>query len=266
MSINSTVSTPGRFGNHIFRNLALHFLSLNNNIKFTYSYLNEFNELGIELYSSGLNTYDEYINIDDSNFFYYIKNNVKFNKNINLKEMYAQTEEFAFYIKKYIYQEEQKNKIITNNLFKERYNNNNDVFLHIRLGDVVHHNPGFVYYDSILFNLQFENGYVSSDLLDHPMCIALINKYNLKTVKDTEVKTIMFGSTCKTIILSNGTFSWTVGLLGFYSKIYYPKIKNNWHGNIFVFPEWNQVDTSNSVPPLPYELAKKMLTKYKIKY
>jgi hypothetical protein len=98
------------------------------------------------------------------------------------------------------------------------------------------------------------------------MCIALINKYKLQPVKDTEVKTIMFGSTCKNIILSNGTFSWMVGLLGFYSKIYYPKIKNSWHGNIFVFPEWKQVDTSNSVPPLPYELAKKMLTKYGIKY
>ena len=264
--MNNTINSSGRFGNHFFRNLACHFLSLNNDIKFKYSYLNEFNELGINLYTNGVNTYNEYININDDNFFHYIKNNIKFNKNINLEEMYAQTEEFAFYIKQYIYQEEQKNKILNHNIFNNRYNNNNDVFLHVRLGDVVHHNPGFVYYDSILSNLQFESGYISSDLLEHPMCIALINKYKLKPITYTEVKTIMFGSTCKNIILSNGTFSWILGLLGFYSNIYYPKIKNNWHGNIFVFNEWKQVDTSNSVPPLPYELAKKMFGKYAIKY
>ena len=40
--------------NHFFRNLVAHFLSLNNNIKFTYSYQSEFNELGIELYKNGL--------------------------------------------------------------------------------------------------------------------------------------------------------------------------------------------------------------------
>jgi hypothetical protein len=98
------------------------------------------------------------------------------------------------------------------------------------------------------------------------MCIALINKYKLKIIKDTEVKTIMFGSTCKNIILSNGTFSWLVGLLGFYSNIYYPQIKNKWHGDIFVFPEWKLIDTSNSISPLPYVLAKKMQKKYGIKY
>jgi hypothetical protein len=210
MNINNTINTSGRFGNHFFRNLVAHFLSLNNNIKFTYSYQSEFNELGIELYKNGTETYYDYIDIDDSNFFYYIKNKIKFTKNINFKEMYAQTEEFAFYIKNYIYQEEQKNKIIKNNVFNERYNNNNDVFIHVRLGDVVSCNPGFIYYDSVLSNLQFKNGYISSDLLDHPMCIALINKYKLKIIKDTEVKTIMFGSTCKNIILSNGTFSWLV--------------------------------------------------------
>ena len=266
MYINNTINTPGRFGNHFFRNLVAHFLSLNNNIKFTYSYQSEFNELGIELYKNGTETYYDYIDIDDSNFFHYIKNKIKFAKNINFKEMYAQTYEFAFYIKNYIYQEEQKNKIIKNNVFNKRYDNNNDVFIHVRLGDVVSCNPGFIYYDSVLSNLQFENGYISSDLLDHPMCIALINKYKLKIIKDTEVKTIMFGSTCKNIILSNGTFSWLVGLLGFYSNIYYPQIKNKWHGDIFVFPEWKLIDTSNSIPPLPYVLAKKMQKKYGIKY
>jgi hypothetical protein len=258
MIINTTVGTPGRFGNHFFRNLLCHFLAIKNNIKFTYSYLNEFSELGIDLYKDGINNYSESIDINEDNFFYFIEKAEPFYKNIRFDDLiyiYAQTKEFSLYIKKFIYTNEQKQKIINKNLFKERYNNNNDVFLHIRMGDVVHHNPGFNYYDSVLSKLTFETGYISSDLLEHPMCIFLINKYKLKSVSENEVNTIMYASTCKHIILSNGTFSWLIGIFGFYSDVYYPKMKTCWHGDIFVFSDWNEIDTANSNPPLPYNEA-----------
>jgi len=266
MNINSTLNTHGRFGNHFFRNLAFHFIAKNNNLKFTYSYPDKFSQLGISLYKDGTNQYNDKIDIDDSNFFDFIKNDVKFNKNISIKDMYAQTSEFSTYIKNYIHEDEQKNKIIENNIFKNRYNNNNDVFLHIRMGDSIDKNPGFIYYDSILDKLSFDNGYISSDLLSHPMCSALINKYKLKPVLIQEVETIMFGSTCKYIVLSNGTFSWMIGLLAFYSSIYYPKVKNKWHGDIFVFSEWNEIDASTSVSPFPYHIALKFKQKYGTKY
>ena len=51
----------------------------------------------------------------------------------------------------------------------------------------------------------------------------------------------MFASTCKNVILSSGTFSWLIGLLSYYSNIYYPKIYVKWHGDIFVFSEWTEV-------------------------
>jgi hypothetical protein len=64
----------------------------------------------------------------------------------------------------------------------------------------------------------------------------------LEVIDLDEVKTIMFASTCKNIILSGGTFSWLMGFLAFYSeKIYYPKIKNTWYDDIFVFNDWVQV-------------------------
>ena len=269
MSVNSTRNSPGRFANHFFRNLLCNLLSINNNIKFNYSYFNEFSELGIDLYQDGIETYTENIDLNETNFFHLVENKIKFNKNIkceDLQQIYAQNEEFSIYIKKYIYQEEQKNHIIQKNCFNNRYNNNNDLFLHVRMGDAVEYNPGFIYYDAILSNLQFNNGYISSDLIDHPMCTALKNKYKLNIYHDSEVKTIMFGSTCKNIVLSNGTFSWLIGLMGFYSKVYYPKIKKVWHGNIFVFPEWTEIDTSNSIPPLPYNIAKKLLETRSLKY
>ena len=51
----------------------------------------------------------------------------------------------------------------------------------------------------------------------------------------------MFASTCKNIVLSHGTFSWLIGLLGFYSTIYYQKITRFWQGDIYVFPEWIEI-------------------------
>jgi len=264
---NTTIGTGGRFANHFFRNLTAHFIAKNNNLKFTYSYSQEFFNLGIELYKNGDQTYNDDFIITDDNFFELIKKNIKLNKNITLKmcDVYAQTKEFSFYIRDYIYADEQKNKIIEKNLFKYKYNNNNDVFVHVRLGDSVEHNPGYIYYDWVLSNMNFENGFISSDLLTHPLCIALIKKYNLTPIIKTEVKTIMFASTCKNIVLSNGSFSWLMGLLGFFSTVYFPKVKNWWHGDIFVFPEWNEIDTSNSVPPLPYDKALRMMKKYGIK-
>ena len=48
-------------------------------------------------------------------------------------------------------------------------------------------------------------------------------------------RTIQFGSTCKHILLSHGTFSAMIGYLAFYSKnIYYPNIKPKW-GHLEIF-------------------------------
>jgi hypothetical protein len=264
--INTTKETSGRFANHFFRNIAASALAKINNLKFVYSYEREFFNLGINLFKDGSENYSENLLITDENFYTLIKNSEKINKNIYFDcKMYGQTKEFSFYIRDYIYEENHKNHIIEKNLFKSRYNNNNDVFIHVRLGDSVNQNPGYVYYDKVLSQLKFEKGYISSDLISHPLCIALIRKYKLTVINETEVKTIMFASTCKNIVLSNGTFSWVMGLMGFFSKVYYPKIKTIWHGDVFVFPEWNEIDASDSSPPFPYEKALKLMKKYGIK-
>ena len=118
---------------------------------------------------------------------------------------------------------------------------NNDVFIHVRLGDIQDKwNNSFEYYNSILEKMSFDKGYISSDTIDSEICVKLIDKYNLNIINENEVKTIMFASTCTNIVLSGGTFSWLIGFLAFYSKyIYYPMDKKDkWYGDIFVFDEW----------------------------
>ena len=115
------------------------------------------------------------------------------------------------------------------NPFKDRYNNNEDVFIHIRLGDVAKYNPGIDYYVKAIEKLTYKNLYVASDSLNHELIKELTKIYpNIILVDKTPVETIQFGSTSKFIILSAGTFSAMIGYLGFYSEIYFLNRKMKW--------------------------------------
>lgn len=230
------------FGNYFFENLAKHILSKKYNLKSTYLYYKEFEFIGIKLFTDGENYYDTNIIINNENFYNYLLNNIEVNSNLVINEPYFfQTSEFAKYLKNYL-KSELQNNIISTNIYKDRYNNNNDVYIHVRLGDVIHFNPGFDYYDSILSKLNFDNGYISSDTIDHEICQKLIDKYDLISTPSNEFVTIRIASTCKHIILSTGTFSWMIGVLSFFSEIYYPVKKHDWHGDIFVFPDWHMIN------------------------
>ena len=165
----------------------------------------------------------------DSNYIFKPSNIVIHN------DIWLQTKKYCLYLYKYFNNLVYKNKIIMSNVFKERYNNNNDLFIHLRLGDVQSNTLKVTkYYDNLLSKLDFENGYISSDSIQNETCKYFIKKYNLNIVNYSEVKTIMFGSTCNNIILSGGTFSWLIGFFAFYSEnIYYPYYENPWFGDIF---------------------------------
>ena len=233
----------GRFCNHFIRNLAKHFIAKKYNIKTSYGYDTYMTRLGFNLFKDGINEYLTTISINDDNFMKYIKDDtISLTNNIDLRWSFFQTAEFALYLYNYLNTDDIKASIIQNNTFNDRYNNNNDLFVHVRLGDVPHLNPGFEYYNNILSTTNFTNGYISSDTITSPLCEELIRKYNLKVINTDEVTTIMFGTTCKHIVLSHGTFSWVIGILGFYSTIYYSSnYPVKWHGDIFVIPTWVKI-------------------------
>jgi hypothetical protein len=240
--INSSSIHKARFGNLFFVNMAIHFIAIRNNLCVNYKYNQNFIELGIRFFT-GKKSYEQDFYLTDYNFFELIKNDVKQEKNIviDANNLFCQKPEFCFYIKDkfdHVFKENIKKK----NNFKKRYNNNNDVFVHIRLGDLKDE-LSFVenknYYDKTLSVVSFDNGYISSDSIENDICVFLIKKYKLTVIDYDEVNTIMFASTCNNIILSGGTFSWLIGFLAFYSnQIYYPKYKNTWYDDIFVFDNW----------------------------
>jgi hypothetical protein len=152
--------------------------------------------------------------LNDYNFFdIYNTDNITYNLNPN--NSFFQTKEIINMIYDYIHFNIIKSNIIKKNKFKERYNNNNDLFIHIRLGDVAHFNPGVDYYLKAIKELKnFDNIYIASDTLTHDIIKKIIKEYPQANLIDyNEVETIQFGSTCKNIILSHGSFSAIIGMI-----------------------------------------------------
>ena len=240
--INNTCIHRARFGNLFFINMAFHFIAIKNNLKISYKYYKQFKDLGIQFFV-GEKTYKEDKYISDADFFSIIKQGMKLEKNIviDIKNFFCQTKEFCFFMRE-SFQTVFKESVVKKNIFNNRYNDNSDVFLHVRLGDVANEKykaENLSYYDNILSKLVFDKGYISSDSIDDDVCKILIEKYNLQIIDFCEISTIMFATTCKYLLLSGGTFSWLIGFLAFYSDaVYYPKRKNTWYDDIFVFDEW----------------------------
>jgi hypothetical protein len=164
--------------------------------------------------------------------------------NIDVNFIFLQTATTARYVRNFI--NERMSSIKQHNPFRERYENNNDVFVHIRLGDIATTN--FVtpveYYRNTLIKVlkdpQYYGGkrYISSDSIEHPTCQELIRQFSMIPLVMNEITTIQYASTCSNLILSSGTFSWIIGVMGFHSKVYYPEIRVKWHGDIFIFDDW----------------------------
>jgi hypothetical protein len=132
------------------------------------------------------------------------------------------------------------------NPYKERYGSNRDAFVHVRLGDIggMGWNPTFEYYEKALRNIPSENIYISSDSPDHEICKKIFTNFpRVNWVPDSEiVSTFQFGSTCKYLILSHGTFSSMIGQLAFGSEIYYPPpAPVVWYGDVNCIPNSTMV-------------------------
>lgn len=226
-----TVGGWGRLGNHIIRNIAVSLIAKKHDLNATYSYKDEINKLGIDLYS-GKNIYNTTCELNDSNYFsIYNVNNI--NYNLNPISSFFQTKEITNLLYNYLHSI--KSNIIEKNQFKERYDKNNDLFIHVRLGDVKDLNPGIDYYLNTLKNIKFDNMYISTDEKNHSIIKQLQLYSNVTLVEYDEITTFQFASTCKHIILSHGSFSAIIGYLSFFSTIYYPEYDYSkiWYGDMF---------------------------------
>lgn len=269
---------PGRFSNKFFRNTFGYLLAKRLGFGVQMEEGEAFKEIGlpydndyrvphsstklleenecVDFLNSNINS--DVNNIINTTSIHTISTNINFN--INLDRCFCQSREFALYVLNNFYgtlfNNTMEERIRSVNPYKERYGNNNDIFIHYRIGDLVELNMlnPHEYYERTLEkllnasntsitkdNTSSENNtsrkiYVSSDSPTHPFIQSLIQKYNATLFdSDSISQLILFGSTCKHLILSLGTLSWLIGLYGFASEKYFlnPLQVRYWHGCIF---------------------------------
>jgi hypothetical protein len=243
--MTSTTINNGRLGNQLIRNLAVSLVAKKHNLRVRYCNKHLFNKLGIKLFS-GTNSYKYMNDLTNDNYFK-IYNNDKLNYNLNPNKNYFQTKEITNFLYNYLHKDEIKSNIINNNKFKDRYNKNNDLFIHVRLTDVESLNPGIKYYINAIKNIIFDDLYISTDDKNHNIIIEILKVYpSAKLINFDEITTFQFASTCKHIILSHGSFSAVIGYLSFFSNIYYPEYELNkiWYGDIFSIDKWTKLSVN----------------------
>lgn len=239
-----TTLNNGRLGNQIIRNIAVSIIAKKHNLNVIYANYDLISsKLGIDLFI-GTEIYSNTNELNELNYFD-VLNSCNLNYNLNPNNNFFQTYEIINIIKDYLHSDIIKSNIIQKNKFKERYNNNNDLFIHIRLADMEKNNPGLDYYLKAIKEIKnYDNIYITSDTITHYIIKKIIEEYpQINLINCNEIETIQFGSTCKNIILSPGTFSAIIGYLGFYSNIYYPKIEKDkqWHGDLFGIKNWTEL-------------------------
>lgn len=243
----TTTGNKGRLGNQIIRNLAVSLIANKYNLKVNYFNKDIIENLGIELFS-GDNVYNITEILNDINYFS-IYNSDNLNYNLDPNNHYFQTKEITNFI--YMYLNKIKSNIIEKNIFKSRYNENNDLFIHVRLTDVSHLNPGIYYYTKTIesLKLKFDNIYISTDDANHSIIKTLLQHPKSKLIEYDEINTIQFASTCKYIILSHGSFSAVIGYLSFFSDVYYPEYEKNkiWYGDMFSIDSWIKCNLEHNV-------------------
>ena len=256
MFVNNCKS--GRFGNEFFRNMILYILYEINNIKCEYENIQNFKQIGIEFNSNSiLDTNNTNIKIKDNDIIKFLDNEQFIDLSCNyIFKSYCQSKRFIKHIIKY-YQNLNNNlckNIISNNKFNNRYNNNNDVFIHIRAADIFQGHPPVIpteeYFEYVLNELNqlkdISTIYLSSDKISDNLCQNLIKKYNITIYNSNKFDTILFGSTCKYIILSSGSYSFMIGLFAFYSKcIYFSKYAGHhqeYFSELLAYPKYKMIE------------------------
>lgn len=266
----------GRLCNILLRDLILFIIGEKNkhNIQFEFNIgskhekiekcINFMKEIGLynlfkKREKGNLHTINSEEGINEKQLLQCLNKSFKFDKNKKyiFSKGYLQSNDFIIQLTKYLISV--KNRLIKeieiNNKFKNRYNKNNDLFIHIRNGDIFNTRetiltPNFNYYRKVLELNKYDNIYLTladkrfKNKNDELKFKNLIKEYNIKIFEDNEANTILFGSTCKYICMSSGSFSLMIGLFGYYSKyIYYSAnagkifFTNNklvgWHNNYY---------------------------------
>lgn len=240
--MTSTVRGNGRFCNHLIRNIAVSLIAEKHDLMVEYSYREIMPALGLRLFS-GTRSHPYTVQLTEDNYFQLLEGET-LQCNLDPNWNYFQKADTIRLIRSFLH--DAKESIMGNNPFAARYATNNDAFVHVRLTDTKNSNPGLVYYLKALSASTFNTLYIATDDFDDDVIKGLIDAYpSAELLRKSEVETIQFGSTCKHVILSHGSFSAMIGLLSYFSDVVYPqhRVGHIWYDpTTFDIPDWKAIE------------------------
>ena len=126
------------------------------------------------------------------------------------------------------------------NLFYTPDKSIDEVFVHYRIGDIEHlkNMLPLEYYVEALEKIGVYGGVISSDSPNHENVKILSKKFKLEILITPPLDTIILGSKYNNLVLSEGTFSWWIGVLSNAKNIIYNDRERFWHGDIFCYDNW----------------------------
>lgn len=235
-----TVKYNGRLGNQIFQYLAASVFAKKYNLylDFVNKQVGGYRNLSLLLKQvSGDNKfYTPEIEINDSNFLDYLnRDNVEpchyiFTGFFQLKDFITNYE--IEIIDKFLYLDLEK---------KDGF------IIHLRMDDIVNYvgNLDYNYYETCIEKMNKMKGYIITDDSNSELAKKLIKDFNLELYQKNEYEDFIFATTFDNIILSQGTFSFWIGLFSKAKKVYYSSRLPLWHGDVFLHDRWIDINYEN---------------------
>jgi hypothetical protein len=228
------IVTPGtpRLANWMIINIGISIIAEKYNLKVdNYIWRDQMDELGIKLFDGGLELPITSHLYDNDILPYLIQDDSKLD--------FGFTFDGHFQMKEFVLKYRTK---IQNHFNQITRMNNDSMFVHVRLGDVAHKNPGLNFYETAIKRCKYDVGYISSDDLNHKLVNQLVDKFSLIKYDNSPINTLKFGASCDNLVLSHGTYSWCMGMMSDSNNIMFPTIKSPWHGDIFVYDDWKEIN------------------------
>jgi|15BtaG_2_1085339.scaffolds.fasta_scaffold00349_3 hypothetical protein len=223
----------GRFGNRLLIDVGTSIIAEHTNYKVRGYSHQEANQLDVSLYDGSDRYSHKFLTVEDDDI-------VKFLERGDLKELQCGVNlACSFQRKNFLLQYEEH--IRKHFYYKTPPQSINSLLVHVRLGDVSHLNPGYKYYEQCIEEIDFVEGYITSDSPHSNLVKRLAEMYQLTLVHKTEPEILKYATGFDKLVLSNGTFSWWMGFLSQASTVYFPSMEAKWHGDIFVYPRWQGI-------------------------
>ena len=255
----STVCTPGRLGNRLFHNLAASALAEKYDLATEYDEDEAFTQLGLPLaFGSRRMVAGPAILVDDARFEELIAapSSSVLDARFQLStSSFFQYHAFACRSRAWLRSPFVRNALLAANPWRERANANDDVFVHLRLGDIdkthPHSSRAYTDYISAIVNVTATDGgrkkgriVVASDEPNRFEVRAIVDHFSGEILDLDRISTWQFGMLCKHLVLSESTFSWAVAAMHFQQpdsniRILKRRHIDGWMGStIFDFDDW----------------------------